>query len=676
MGAELWALALLVASQCPGPAEESHPYQRAARAYADAMLPRGSPLHTMALAFSGQAGSAIRHGGRRLSTFGSPMGAAALAAAGGDGGGRTGGGGEPTMLLDSWRLTAAAVLSNKAGDWNEQLLTLGDRLRAERHDWAAAHACYLAAGWRVERPGRSARLVLPGVDHSVVQHRALSTPQATEALHLLETFASSAAGGSGGAGGGSSGGAGGGTIDGSGRAGGSGGGGSGGGSGSGGGGGRVVEDISTVQGHKLRLAMLLADLGYLEKADAYTKSIRMQVARIPAGSGSGGSGHGAGPYTDKFVRALSVFEDRVCVSLGTRPYVGVGGGGGDGGGGGAGESAGSWLFGKVKGFVKVATAPSSGDLPAVATAGPVAAPLVGGGGGKLVPPRGPEGAGGMQGAYRPVPRPGRTGPAYAVRGGGGVGGGGDGGGGGGGGFEMSGAPAAQHGGMPSAAAPSLPMSRLPSGAGAGSGFGAFTMPAAAAAGGPAPEPTRMPMPNPPQRRATHHGTLSTAVDMPKQPTPDAAGGAWGQPAAQINGSAGGINGRGSAEKTVPEPAAGSAAAPAPASAPQQGLGHSQSMVDLGSAKAAAKDWRGGAGGAPNSDTQAHGQKSASAAVDTNAGGGPGFFKRMLIRAIHPGAKHVDLGEKMEAYYDAKLKRWVFPGEDATTAAADLPDRLV
>lgn len=70
-------------------------------------------MHTMALAFSGQAGAAIKHGGKSLGG-GAGGASGAFAGAGGSGGGgaeaATGGGFE-----DSWMVTAALIVSNKVG---------------------------------------------------------------------------------------------------------------------------------------------------------------------------------------------------------------------------------------------------------------------------------------------------------------------------------------------------------------------------------------------------------------------------------------------------------------------------------------------------------------------------------------------------------------------------------
>lgn len=113
--AGLWGLALLIAAQCStlSPAVEGNEggrapppqptYQRVVRLYANAFLHSGTPLHTMALAFSGQAGAAIKHGGKSLG-------------GGGGGGARAGDGAAPAGqggFEESWMATAAAIVSNK-----------------------------------------------------------------------------------------------------------------------------------------------------------------------------------------------------------------------------------------------------------------------------------------------------------------------------------------------------------------------------------------------------------------------------------------------------------------------------------------------------------------------------------------------------------------------------------
>lgn len=83
------------------------PFQRVVRLYANAFLHTGTPLHTMALAFSGQAGGAIKHGGKILGGGAGGPGAVGRAGAAEAGKGQGGG------FEDSWTVTAAAIISNK-----------------------------------------------------------------------------------------------------------------------------------------------------------------------------------------------------------------------------------------------------------------------------------------------------------------------------------------------------------------------------------------------------------------------------------------------------------------------------------------------------------------------------------------------------------------------------------
>mmetsp|Transcript_26662 Transcript_26662/g.32320 ORF Transcript_26662/g.32320 Transcript_26662/m.32320 type:complete len:2975 (+) Transcript_26662:46-8970(+) len=48
------------------------------------------------------------------------------------------------------------------------------------------------------------------------------------------------------------------------------------------------------------------------------------------------------------------------------------------------------------------------------------------------------------------------------------------------------------------------------------------------------------------------------------------------------------------------------------------------------------------------------------------------FAAQLRKFLNPNAKVADTGDKMAAYYDEKLKRWVFPGDDPVEIAKPLP----
>lgn len=120
ISAGLWGLAFLIASQCPPLTDASAeaagkdrgvalqpqqpPYQRVVRLYANKFLQSGTPLYTMALAFSGQAAANIKHGGKSLSS---------MADGGRDGMQATRGGGDEGKFVENCMTTAAAIISNK-----------------------------------------------------------------------------------------------------------------------------------------------------------------------------------------------------------------------------------------------------------------------------------------------------------------------------------------------------------------------------------------------------------------------------------------------------------------------------------------------------------------------------------------------------------------------------------
>ncbi|CAM9246108.1 unnamed protein product [Chrysoparadoxa australica] len=268
----MWGMALVLAMQC-----DRSKYQAIAKRYADTELGPGSALHALTLAL---CGSSPQPGGSSASQLG-----------------------------DTWKSTAAALVALRGPKWREQLVQLGDRLRLDLGDWQGAHALYVAGGHSAEKPQKGAKMVLPGVDHRMVQHRSLSTPAAMDGLHMLEAL--SLVGGQDG-----------------------------------------EHHSSVVQGHKLRLAMQLADLGHVALAERYLQAIRKETAKLDQQAAGVKS-----TYTPQFLHALSVFEDRVFMCLGKRPA----------GGGGLASGAGSWLFKKVSGMVKASSprqSPSLGPLPA------------------------------------------------------------------------------------------------------------------------------------------------------------------------------------------------------------------------------------------------------------------------------------------------------------------------
>lgn len=116
---------MLIAAQCPTPTASGDtegdnppqpPYQRVVRLYANAFLRPSTPLHTMALAFSGQAAAAIKHGGKSL-TGGLSGFTRAASAVGQRGavlsGSEAGDSASSGDFEGTWMATAAAILSNR-----------------------------------------------------------------------------------------------------------------------------------------------------------------------------------------------------------------------------------------------------------------------------------------------------------------------------------------------------------------------------------------------------------------------------------------------------------------------------------------------------------------------------------------------------------------------------------
>lgn len=52
-------------------------------------------------------------------------------------------------------------------------------------------------------------------------------------------------------------------------------------------------------------------------------------------------------------------------------------------------------------------------------------------------------------------------------------------------------------------------------------------------------------------------------------------------------------------------------------------------------------------------------------------GSAGWLSKLLGRDKESKAKVADVGEEMQAYYDEKLKRWIFPGDDPAEVAKPL-----
>ncbi len=226
----------------------------------------------------------------------------------------------PQDLLNSWKLVASSYLTSDVVSCQGKLLKLGDDMLIMReliekesvgggsgeqycgHCKAftqAAHTLYIMAGLAPQKPGKNSRMVLPGVDFSDPALRSFRSPESWDAMHILEVLE---------------------IIHGS-----------------------VLTPV--VLGHKLRLAMALADIGRLELAEAYANQVRRAVNSLAKTKKEKGNEKNI-PYTEKFVEALSHFEERVALVLGKSPPSSPGE-----------RGAGRWLLKKMTDMVKSSSTP-------------------------------------------------------------------------------------------------------------------------------------------------------------------------------------------------------------------------------------------------------------------------------------------------------------------------------
>jgi hypothetical protein len=207
-----FGLALLVASMC-----DRKTFQHATKMFAEVTLVDGSPLHTLALLFSGQL---------------EPPSDLALDRSGL----------EPTVwsrstdeLLSSWKKQLCALISNRILGWDRIVLSLGDRL-LDLGNTHAAHCCYMICGCPVTsilHP--SSRLSLIGCDHLVPLDAALQTEVGIAAYCRSEAHEWAKRQGN------------------------------------------PEACIRSLQGFKLAYAMMLADFGFKDAAAAYVNSIRQST---------------------------------------------------------------------------------------------------------------------------------------------------------------------------------------------------------------------------------------------------------------------------------------------------------------------------------------------------------------------------------------------------------------
>jgi len=183
-----WPLALLVSSMCG-----ASRYQEVVKAYAQSSFPTAAPLHMLTLLYSQQADSAIKHGGRLLAAPSVSSSSTTTTT---------------SMVSKSiWRRNLAALISNKSGDWTRLMRHFGDRLLVESQDLFAAHFVYVCGGVLPTSPSsisknlsksggtphgkgsdkeKSGRYCLLGCDMSNSRHRSVSDVLAVSGMRMTE----------------------------------------------------------------------------------------------------------------------------------------------------------------------------------------------------------------------------------------------------------------------------------------------------------------------------------------------------------------------------------------------------------------------------------------------------------------------------------------------------------
>lgn len=154
-----FALAMMIATFC----EDHAIYHVATKKFADEVLRMGSPLHTVAMIFSGRLGSDIYEN----TAFWD---------------------GCSSELLTTWRYHLAAILNNRVAAWNSIVYSLGVRLQ-DLGDIHAAHVCFMISGCPLSSPMYPECIfALLGCDHYLSDNISFLTNEGLEAFERSEAY--------------------------------------------------------------------------------------------------------------------------------------------------------------------------------------------------------------------------------------------------------------------------------------------------------------------------------------------------------------------------------------------------------------------------------------------------------------------------------------------------------
>jgi hypothetical protein len=146
---------------------DAETYKSAAKQYTEKVFVAGSPMHTVAMLFTGSLQAPPISASNKQSDHW---------------------GVDPDALKSSWKQHLAAIISNRTVGWDRIVLSLGDRLN-ELHSVHAAHFCYMVCGCPITSPTSiGSRIALLGCDHNESLNMALMTDEALAAYDRTEAY--------------------------------------------------------------------------------------------------------------------------------------------------------------------------------------------------------------------------------------------------------------------------------------------------------------------------------------------------------------------------------------------------------------------------------------------------------------------------------------------------------
>ncbi|KAL4115544.1 hypothetical protein PRIC2_013705 [Phytophthora ramorum] len=244
MSAHMWPEAMLIASFT-----DKEEYRRVLRTYLDEHYATGDPCRALFMSFADQQENSVQEPKRLLQTNAQQS--------------------TDSLILSSWVSHAQVLLANRTADTSKILTELGDRLWNELDAVAAAHVCYLLAGAQVEAPMPSSKMALLGGDHRTPKEaRFYVSPAAVQRTEVYEWAQKHSKG-------------------------------------------AAANLMIPFQGYKLIYAMLLADHGKLETAFKYVTSMLTVIKAVTATMKPGSS-----MYLEGMKNQLTVLDDRLRQHLG------------------------------------------------------------------------------------------------------------------------------------------------------------------------------------------------------------------------------------------------------------------------------------------------------------------------------------------------------------------------